>query len=261
MATLDLDRLGNLLIVYGINFVGAILLAIIGWWIAGWAQRTVRGSLLASSRLDATVAGFLSSLTRYAVLVVTLLMILQLIGIEATSLIAVLGAASLAIGLALQGTLSNMAAGVMLLIFRPFKLGDRIEVAGKTGTVKDLNLFMTEIASGDNVQVLIPNNKVWGDTLINFSTYPTRRVSVTLPLPLESHISGISSAINGFLKSDPRVLGTPSPTVTIAGLKDKTIELSIAAWSRADDAAAVHHDLMRHVQDLLRSPQQEPPRL
>lgn len=171
----DIDRLGNLLVLYGINIMGALLgaivLAILGWWAAGLAERATRRALLASSHTDLTVAGFLSNLARYAILILVFVVILQLIGVQATSLVAVLGAASLAVGLALQGTLSNVAAGVMLLIFRPFHAGDRIEVAGKTGKVVQLNLFMTELVNDDNVQVLIPNSQVWGAPLTNFTAY------------------------------------------------------------------------------------------
>src|SRR5437016_2835319 len=142
--TLDFDHLGNLLVLYSIDFLGAVLIALAAWWAASMVERVTRRALMTAAHMDPIVAAFLSSLAHYAVLIVAFVMILQIIGIQATSLVAVLGAASLAIGLALQGTLSNMAAGVMLLLFRPFRLGDRIEVAGKNGTVKNLNLFMTE---------------------------------------------------------------------------------------------------------------------
>ena len=131
---LDLDRLGNLLVLYGINILGAFLVALVGWWAARLSERLTQRAL-AVSQIDPTVAGFLSSLAHYAVLIVALLVVLQIIGIQATSLVAVLGAASLAIGLALQGTLTNRA----VLVFRPFRVGDSIEVAGKSGTVKNLN--------------------------------------------------------------------------------------------------------------------------
>lgn len=175
----DFDRLGNLLLVYGTHFLGAVIVALIGWWMAGKVEGITRRALTSSSRMDPTVGAFLSSLAYYAVLLVTLLVTLQVLGIQATSIVAIVGVASLTIGLALQGTLSNIAAGIMLLIFRPFRLGDSIEVLGKSGTVKNLNLFMTELASDDNVQVLIPNGQVWSAPLINFSVYPTRRVSAS----------------------------------------------------------------------------------
>src|SRR5437588_1782294 len=163
---LGLDKIGNLLVVYGINVLGAALIAVIGWWLAGVIARLVRRMLLGPAHLDLTVSSFLSSLSYYAVLVVSFVLILQVIGIQATSLVAVLGAASLAIGLALQGTLSNMAAGVMLLIFRPFHIGHDVEVAGKAGKVRSLSLFMTELIAADNTQILLPNGQVWGAAIV-----------------------------------------------------------------------------------------------
>ncbi len=172
---LDLDRLGNLLVVYAIDLAGAIVVAIVGWTLAGVIERAVRRALRASGHIDPTVVGFLSSIARYATLIVAFVVVLQLLGVQATSLVAVIGAASLAIGLAMQGTLANVAAGVMLLIFRPFQAGDEIEVAGKKGRVQSLNLFMTELASDDNNQILIPNAQVWGQPLTNFTAYKRRR--------------------------------------------------------------------------------------
>ena len=167
----DLEHLGNLFVLYGINFVGGIIVAILGWWGSKTAGSVTRRALMTSSHIDPMVAGFLSGMARYTLLVVTLVVVLQLIGIQATSLVAVVGAASLSVGLALQGTLSNMAAGVMLLVFRPFRIGDKIEVADKNGTVKALNLFVTELVNDNNVQVLMPNGQVWGVPLTNFSAY------------------------------------------------------------------------------------------
>jgi small conductance mechanosensitive channel len=140
-----------------------------GWWLSGIVERATRRALLGRARLDPMVTGFLSNLARYVALVLTFLLIIQLIGIQATSLVAVIGAASLAVGLALQGTLSNMAAGIMLLIFRPFQTGDDIEVEGKRGVVKSLNIFFAELVGDNGAQILIPNSKIWGSPLTNFS--------------------------------------------------------------------------------------------
>jgi small conductance mechanosensitive channel len=255
----NLDRLGGLLVVYGINVLGALLVALVGWWAAGLAGRWARRALLASGHMDAMVAGFLSSLARYAVLVVAFLVILQLIGIQATSLVAVLGAASLAIGLALQGTLANMAAGVMLLLFRPFRIGDSIDVAGKSGTVKDLNLFMTELASGDNVKVLIPNGLVWGATLSNLSAYPIRRVNVTFLVELGVEVERITREIAGFLESNPRVLKDPAPSVAVSNVTDKALEISVQAWATADDAGPLRGELMARLPAAIRPPEPRKP--
>lgn len=251
LPALDFDRLGTLFVVYGLDVLGAIAIAIVGWWVASMAERLCKRGLLSSSQMDLTVAAFLSSLVRYAVLAIVLVLILQVVGIQATSLVAVLGATSLAIGLALQGTLSNMAAGVMLLIFRPFRIGDSIEVAGKSGTVRNLNLFMTELASGDNVQVLIPNGQVWGQALTNNSTYSTRRVTLRFPVAFEKDVPGVAARIREFLERDKRVKQSPAPHVNTAALTDAGVELSVEAWTEAGDAGAVRTDLMHFTMQTL----------
>jgi small conductance mechanosensitive channel len=167
----NFESLTALVVLYGTRLVGALAVAVIGWWVAGLVERATQRAFARTPQLDPMVSGFVAGVTRYAVLVVIGLIIIQLIGIQATSLVAVLGAASLAVGLALQGTLSNLAAGVMLLVFRPFRIGDDIEVEGKRGKVKALSLFMTELVGADNTQILMPNGKVWGAPLSNFSTY------------------------------------------------------------------------------------------
>ncbi|WP_245197187.1 MULTISPECIES: mechanosensitive ion channel family protein [Labrys] len=242
---IDLNGLGNLFILYGINCLGALVITLIGWWAAGMLERLTARTLTATSRMDPIVTAFLSSLVRYGVLVLVFVLILQVIGIQATSLVAVLGAASLAIGLALQGTLSNMAAGVMLLLFRPFQLGDSIEVAGKAGTVKNLNLFMTELASGDNVQVLIPNGQVWGSPITNVSAYPTRSVNVKVPVPYGGNAEAVSGAIRDFLSRDGRVLPLPAASIVLSGFTDKGVDVAVQAWAKAGDADGLKAEIVR----------------
>jgi small conductance mechanosensitive channel len=249
----DLQHLGDLLVLYGINLLGAIVVALIGWWAAGFAERTTRRALMRLSYMDPTAGAFLSNLVYYAVLVVAFAIILQIIGIQATSLVAILGAASLAIGLALQGTLSNVAAGVMLLVFRPFRLGDSIEVAGKSGTVKNLNLFMTELATGDNVQVFIPNGQVWGSALTNFSAYPMRHIRISFPVALDKDIETILSALHAHLEHDDRVLEMPPPSIGTLNLTEKVVEVSVEAWTKADDASAVRADLVRSLLPMMQA--------
>ncbi len=243
----DLTFLTNLVVVYGMNLVGALLLAVVGFWIAGAAERTVSRALMASKRMDLTVAGFLASLAKYGLLAVTLVAILQLVGVQATSLIAVLGAASLAIGLALQGTLSNMAAGVMLLLFRPFRIGDHIEVGGKSGVVKDLNFFVTELAGGDNVQILIPNASVWGQALINYSAYPTRRVEAAVTAAPGEDPEAVAQDVKAFLRDNPNVLDDPAPDVKPAAYADSGVELAVKAWAPARQTDALKVELGRYV--------------
>ncbi|MDQ0393079.1 mechanosensitive ion channel family protein [Labrys monachus] len=251
----DLHNLGNLLVVYGINVLGAVAIAAIGWWTAGLFERLTRRALMSIAHMDATVGVFLASLAYYGVLVLTFVLILQVIGVQATSLVAVLGAASLAIGLALQGTLSNMAAGVMLLLFRPFHLGDSIEVGGKSGTVKNLNLFMTELASGDNVQVLIPNGQVWGTAITNLSAYSTRIVSIKFPVPYGKNLQAISGRLQDYLESDRRVLPSPSPSITVSSLTNTGIEISVQAWTASAEAGPVRAEFAQRVLEVVQEPE------
>jgi small conductance mechanosensitive channel len=188
-------------------------------------------------------------------LAVTLVLILQVVGIQATSLVAVIGASSLAIGLALQGTLSNMAAGVMLLLFRPFKLGDSIEVGGKSGTVQNLNLFFTELAGGDHVQILIPNGQVWGRAMINNSVYGTRRVALKIPVSFAKNPDAIAGRIKSFLKSDARV---QKSSVVVSNITDAVVELSVEAWTISGDAGDLRTELMQHALGVITEPQPKP---
>jgi small conductance mechanosensitive channel len=181
--TINFETLKASLVLYGLNAVYAAVLLVVGWYLSGLAQRCVSRLLAVTHRIDALVTVFAASFARYAVLVVVGIAVLQLFGIQTASLVAVLGATTLAIGLALQGTLSNLAAGVMLLLFRPFHIGDDVEVAGKAGKVKSLSLFMTELVASDNTQVLLPNGQVWGAAIINHSTYPgTGELKVSFPV-------------------------------------------------------------------------------
>lgn len=249
----EFAHLESLLIIYGLRMIAAVIILIIGRWVASLAAGMIRRGLEATSHMDLTVTAFLSSLVYYGTLAVTLVLILQVAGIQATSLVAILGTASLAIGLALQGTLSNLAAGVMLLIFRPFRIGDMIEVAGKSGTVVSLNVFMTEIAAGDNVKVLLPNGQVWGTAAItNLTAYPTRRISLTITLPIDRDPETEAAHLRGSIATDRMFLPMPAPTVTITALGDATVELTAQASARTADAVQAREDMIRHLRDLRR---------
>lgn len=250
----NLSDLGNLLVVYGINVLGALAIALLGWWAAGLVSRLVERGLGRIAHMDPTVATFLASLAYYAALAVAGVLMLQTVGIQATSLVAVLGAASLAVGLALQGTLSNVAAGVMLLLFRPFRLGDTIEVAGKRGTVKALNLFLTEIAGPDNVQVLIPNGQVWGAAMLNFSSYPTKPVSLSHVVPFDRDAEAVVAALRRQLADDPRVLADPAPGVDIVGVSGAGLEVAAHGWAKAADAGAVRAGLVAALRQAVTAP-------
>ena len=230
---------------YGLNIIGGILILIIGRMIANWAKGAVEKNLQKSDKVDETLRTFLGTLTRYVVLIFTFIAVLSQFGIETTSLIAVFGAASLAIGLALQGTLSNIAAGVMLLIFRPFKAGDYVEAAGIAGTVKSITLFVTELATPDNVQILAPNAQVWGATMKNYSHHPTRRVDFVIGIDYSDNIDKAQETVRAVANGDARVLQDPAPMVVVGELGDNSVNLTIRVWCQAGDYWGVKFDLTK----------------
>ncbi len=235
----------TLLTMYGLKVIGAILILIVGRMVANWVQIKVAVWLRKTDKADETLIGFLSNLARYVVLIATVLAVLSQFGIETTSLIAVLGAASLAIGLALQGTLSNVAAGVMLLFFRPFKAGDFVETAGISGSVKSITLFVTELATPDNVQILVPNSQVWGSIVKNYSYHATRRVDLVLGIDYADDIEKAQSVVQQVLKEDPRVLADPAPMAVVGNLGESSVDLTIRAWCQAGDYWPLKFDLTK----------------
>ena len=235
----------DLIIAYGLRIIGAILIFIIGRMIAAWAQKAVDRSLKKSNKLDETLRTFFANTARYLVLIVTFLAVLSQFGIETTSLIAVFGAAGLAIGLALQGTLSNVAAGVMLLIFRPFKVGDYVEAAGIAGTVKSITVFVTELATPDNVQILAPNSQVWGTTVKNFSFHSTRRVDLVMGIDYGDDIDQAIETVHTVANADSRVLKDPAPMVVVGNLGESSVDLTIRVWCQAGDYWGVKFDLTK----------------
>lgn len=253
LESVDFEALSNIFVLYGLNLLYALGLIVIGWWIAGFVERMVLRAFSVTQRVDVTVVGFLASIARYAVLVFVGVAVLQRFGIQTTSIIAVLGATSLAIGLALQGTLSNLAAGVMLLLFRPFKIGDSVEVAGVAGTVKGLSLFTTEIASGINVQVLIPNAKVWGANIVNNSAYGQRCLDFAFEVPPGADVDALMAAAVDYLKSDPRVVPTPVPSAAVTKMLLDRTEITASAWTQASDGGAVKAELTQKLRDRLRA--------
>ncbi len=215
---------------FGLNALGAVLILIVGWRVAAWSARAVGRLLERSQRVDATLKPLAVSITRYTILVITVLAVLARFGVQTTSIIAVLGAAGLAIGLALQGTLSNVAAGVMLLVLRPLKVGDTIVVSGHTGTVLQVGLFTTELNTPDNVFVSLPNSAVWNSPIVNYSRNGTRRVDLTIGISYEDDIDKAIDLAMGEVRADPRVLAEPAPLVAVRALGESSVDLVIRAY-------------------------------
>lgn len=229
----------------GLNLLGALLVLIVGFWIAGRIRGWIRKALGKSPRFDDMLTAFLASIAYYTVVAITILAVLQQFGIETTSFIAVLGAAGLAVGLALQGTLSNVAAGVMLLIFRPFKFGQFIEVAGHAGTVKGLNLFTTELATPDNVQIIIPNSAVWGDSVKNYNGHPTRRCDITMGISYASDINKAMDVLRDVWSKDDRILKDPEAFQGVVNLGDSSVDIVVRLWVNGSDYWPVKFELTK----------------
>ena len=244
----DLLTLEKLASVAG-SVVAAIVILLIGWTVAAWLGRRVRRIGLKHAHLDDTLFNFLGSLTRYVVLGFTVLMVLNTFGVQTTSIVAAVGAAGLAIGLALQGTLSNVAAGLMLIMFRPLKIGDFVEVNGKMGTVKDVTLNFTELASLSNVQIIIPNSEVWGNTMENYSSYPARRAEWYFGVGYGVNLRAAEDIIRDVVTQDKRTHADPAPYVQVNNLGDSSVDFIVRAWVDAGEYFVYQADIKRKVKE------------
>lgn len=261
-----LGRLGDVGGRLAVNLIAAALILALAVWMSGWASGFVQRAIgrLHPRRLtpDPTLQTFVGSVVRFGILAIGLVAVLQQLGVQATSILAVLTAASLAIGLALQGALSNIAAGVMILIFRPYRVGDFIESAGRQGTVKALDLLVTELATADNVKVVIPNGKVFGDVILNYSTHRRRRVDVIFKVPLKADIVAVLQQLRERVDADPRVRKDPPPLIEMMDLTEAYSQAAIRVWVARDDVSAVRTDLMLSAHLLAEDPRADlaPPR-
>ncbi|MHC9235461.1 mechanosensitive ion channel family protein [Pseudooceanicola sp. 502str34] len=233
------------------SVVTALLILFLGMLLAGWANRRITGLSRRYARLDDTLFNFLGSIARYAILAFAVIFILNTFGIRTTSLVAVIGAAGLAVGLALQGTLSNVAAGVMIILFRPIKNGDFVEVGGESGTVKDISLNFTELASLDNVQIIIPNSEVWGNTITNYSVYPTRRAQWTFGVGYGANLKQAEEIILETIKADPRSHSEPAPFIQVTNLGDSSVDFTVRFWCDASEYFGYRADMTRKVKEAL----------
>jgi len=244
------DVVVELVSTWGLRVVGALAVLIIGRWIAGRVRKGVAHAL-ERGKIDATLVPFLSSMVYYVIFAAVLIAVLNLFGIETTSLIAVLGAAGLAVGLALQGTLSNFAAGTMLLIFRPFRAGDYVEVGGTAGSVAEVGLFSTVLNTPDNVRITVPNSSVYGQTIRNYSANDTRRNDMEIGISYGDDIGKAVDIIRGVLGADKRVLAEPEAVVAVAGLGESSVDLVVRPWCKKEDYWDLRFHLTRTIKEKL----------
>jgi len=242
------DRIVEWIVAYGGQALGAIATLVIGYLVARLARRLVK-RWLSKTELALALQRFVTQITYVGILVFAIVASLARFGIQTTSFVAILGAAGFAIGFALQGSLANFAAGVLLLVLRPFKIGDFVEAGGVTGLVQDIQLFTTILATPDNVKVMVPNAQIYGGVIRNDNAYETRRIDLVVGIGYGDSIEDAFAAAQSVMSGDGRVLEDPAPQVMVSELADSSVNLDLRLWVKGEDYWGVLFDLTRRVKE------------
>jgi small conductance mechanosensitive channel len=238
----------DIVTVWGLKVIAAVAIFIIGRWIAMLVRRVVR-RVMDKAKVESIITGFVSNIAYIALLAFVVIAALGQLGIQTTSFIAILGAAGLAIGLALQGSLANFAAGFLMIIFRPFKVGDFIEGAGVAGVVEEIQVFTTTLKTGDNKIIIVPNAKLAGDNIINYSTQETRRVDMTVGVAYDADLSHVKKVLNDIISQDKRILAEPASQVAVAELADSSVNYVVRVWTKTADYWAVKFEMTETIKN------------
>ncbi len=231
---------------YGIKIIAAIVIFVVGRWVAR-ALRNATKKMMAKGNVDETLISFVGNLTYITLLAFVIIAALNQLGIQTTSFIAVIGAAGLAIGLALQGSLANFAAGVLMIIFRPFKAGDYIEGAGVAGTVEEIQIFATQLKTPDNKTIIVPNAKMMGDNITNYSAKDTRRVDMVIGVGYGDDLKKVREILEDILAKDDRFLEDPAPTIGVLELGDNSVNFAVRPWVKKEDYWGAYFDVTETV--------------
>ncbi len=232
---------------YGLDILGAVIIFIVGWLVAGWVSKRIYKACTESVKVDQTLTPLIAKIVKYVILFATLLAVLSQFGFETTSLVALLGAAGLAIGFALQGTLSNVASGVMLLTFRPFEVGNFVNIGGTLGIVDEIGLFLTKMHTLDNVFLIMPNSRIWGNEILNYSKNETRRVDLVFSISYSDDIDKAMQLVKDELSSEKRVLKEPEPLIAVGALGDSSVDLMVRPWTLSADWWMTQLDLTKKI--------------
>jgi len=243
-----IDKVVDGLAQYSMQILAAIVILVVGLWLAKKIKACFV-SALNKKEVDPTLIGFFSSTLHGGLVLFIVIAAIGKLGVQTTSFVAVIGAAGLAVGLALQGTLSNVAAGVMIILFRPFKLGDFVEVGGQMGTVKDISLNFIELATAANVQVIVPNAQVWGNTITNYSVYSTRRAEWLFGVGYGADLKKAEAIIRRVVLKDPRALAEPAPFIQVNNLGDFSVDFLVRVWCNSGDLFQFQADMKRAVKE------------
>ena len=236
---------------YALDIVGALLLLIAGWVVAGWIEKHTGKVLKRIDRVDATLRSFVTNLVRYAILVLVMIAVFAQFGIQTTSIIAVLGAAGLAVGLALQGTLANIAAGVLLLFLRPFRVGESIDAGSIAGTVREIGLFSTELQTWDGIYLMVPNSQLASAAIQNYSRLPTRRLNLVIGISYTDDIDKALKVLSELLQNDERILDDPAHQVMVKELADSSVNINLRCWTNRENYWSLRFDLTKQAKQRL----------
>jgi small conductance mechanosensitive channel len=232
-----------------VDIMAAAAILLLTFWLARLVMRRIVHLGYKYESLDDTLFLFLGKIARVLVIVFGGTVILNKFGVQTTSIIALLGAAGLAVGLALQGTLSNFAAGIMLIVFRPFQKDDYVSVGGSAGTVKQITIFTTELATPDNVQIIVPNGRIWGASITNYSAYDTRRVDFVFGVSYGSNLKTAEDILAKLIAKDIRIHSDPEPLVKVGNLNDSSVDFAVRVWCDRGDYWGIKYDMTRAVKD------------
>lgn len=244
-----LDILWPQIIQYGTSILEALIILIIGFWIAGRVSNWVKRAVSKQSRIDNTLKPLFASIVRYLILIIVIVAILNRLGVQTASIIAVIGAAGLAVGLALQGTLQNIAAGIMLIILRPFRVGDFVDAGPVSATVDEIGLFTTQFTTVDGVFVSCPNSSLWNSKITNYSRNGTRRMDILVSISYDDDIGKAMEILSGIMENDARVLKDPAPQVMVMNHGESSIDINMRLWANGGDFWPLKWDLMRQTKE------------
>jgi small conductance mechanosensitive channel len=237
----QIDSIINFVTFYGLKVLTALLIFIVGKWIAGIIRKMLRKGM-EKGKVDAALVGFLSSIAYYLLLVVVVITAISQVGVQTTSFVAVLGAAGLAIGFALQGSLSNFASGVLIILFRPFKVGDFVEAGGVMGVVDEIGILVTEMHTPDNKGIIVPNSQVMGGHIVNFNKHETRRCDMTFGIGYGDSIDKAKQILTSIIEADERCLKDPAPTIAVSEHGESSVNIVCRPWVKGSDYWGVLFD-------------------
>jgi len=231
---------------YSLKIVGAILIFIIGKWLARYLSKLL-GKILKKNNMDETLTSFLGNITYYSLLLMVLIAAAGQLGINTTSFLTIVGAAGLAVGLALKDSLSNFASGVMIIMFRPFKVGDVVTAGGQTGKVESIAIFNTVLNTPDNQMVIVPNSSITADVITNINAKSTRRIDLVVGIGYDDNIGEAKSTLEDLIKTDSRILSDPAPTIAVSELADSSVNFVVRPWVKTADYWTVRFDLTEKI--------------